>query len=319
MKHIKTAKSSTVAASPVASALKITGAYIVIAGAYIIVSGIIVNALTSDSQTMALVEKIKGMGFIAVTGVLLFVVLYRHEIARSRVQKQMLNNDRRNLIALSNATVAHDINNLLMTFMGLVEALKGKEQGDEFLTSMRNEAEKSIPKLAELSKSLACSERKHSLEDVDIPKQITNTVTLLRKHPDVKKCLLTTNNIASASLNVDVAMFEQALMNLVINAAQATGKGGQIEISLRQQDGTVILEVHDNGPGIPTDEAQRMFDTGYTTKANGSGLGMLSVRSFAASCNGEVSVGQSHLGGAVVQIQIPVTEQTSNKPTGGDA
>jgi len=308
MKHIKTAKSSTVAASPVASALKITGAYIVIAGAYIIVSGIIVNALTSDSQTMALVEKIKGMGFIAVTGVLLFVVLYRHEIARSRVQKQMLNNDRRNLIALSNATVAHDINNLLMTFMGLVEALKGKEQG-----------EKSIPKLAELSKSLACSERKHSLEDVDIPKQITNTVTLLRKHPDVKKCLLTTNNIASASLNVDVAMFEQALMNLVINAAQATGKGGQIEISLRQQDGTVILEVHDNGPGIPTDEAQRMFDTGYTTKANGSGLGMLSVRSFAASCNGEVSVGQSHLGGAVVQIQIPVTEQTSNKPTGGDA
>ncbi len=55
------------------------------------------------------------------------------------------------------------------------------------------------------------------------------------------------------------------------------------------------------------------------TKDNGSGLEMLSVRAFASSCNGEVLIGQSDLGGAAFHICIPVEEQASNKPTGGEA
>lgn len=314
MTNIENRQASVAAAAPFFTALKIAGLYIVIAGTYIIASGLIVNSLVLDTQTMALVEKIKGMGFVAFTGILLLMLLYRHEKMRNRLERHILKNDRREVMALCNATVAHDINNFLMGLMGLVEEIKDKEQEDGSFSTIRQEIEGSIEKITQLSRSFAHSEReKDSFSTMDLSKQVKNTLSLLRKHSDVQKCHVTTDKTSSVSLNANVVRFEHMLMNLIINAAQATGKGGQIEISSREEDSTMILEVHDNGPGIPMDKATKIFRTGYTDKTNGSGLGMLSVRAFAASCNGKVSIGQSHLSGAVVGIHIPVTEKSSNE------
>ena len=67
----------------------------------------------------------------------------------------------------------------------------------------------------------------------------------------------------------------------------------------------ILIEVHDNGPGVPDELADRIFDTGYTSKKHGNGLGLLSVQAFVSSCQAKISVGRSRLGGALFQIQIP--------------
>ncbi len=72
-----------------------------------------------------------------------------------------------------------------------------------------------------------------------------------------------------------------------------------------------MLAVHDDGPGVPADQVDSIFDPCFTTKPDGTGIGLVAVRAFAASCGGAVSVGQSPLGGALFQIRIP----TATKPS----
>ena len=100
-------------------------------------------------------------------------------------------------------------------------------------------------------------------------------------------------------------LLEQAVLNLIVNAAQAAGSHGRIELAVRRTAHALLLEVHDNGPGIPPEKAEAIFDAGYTTKGNGTGLGLLSVQAFAAACRGRISVARSPLGGAAFQLAIP--------------
>ena len=305
---MKTTKSMTLASpgvSPLTRALKLSGVYIVIAVVYLILSDRIAMVIAADQRHLSHIETLKGIAFIAITALLFFSHELFQERRHRRNEKLLREADRRSVIGMCSSTIAHDINNLLMALMGLVEGFKGKEQGDEFLSTMRADVETSIERLTRLSKRLAHAGKQHdaqALEEVDLHTQVTNIIDLLRKHHDLRKRNLTVRNGASVSASVDISLFEQALTNLIINSAQATEKGGRIEIAARREDGQAILEVHDDGTGIPTDVVERIFDVGYTTKDNGSGLGMLSVRAFAASCNGEVLIGQSDLGGAAFQI-----------------
>ncbi len=68
---------------------------------------------------------------------------------------------------------------------------------------------------------------------------------------------------------------------------------------------TISLEVHDDGPGVPADQIDAIFDPCFTTKPDGTGVGLLAIKAFAVSCRGEVAVGCSDLGGAVFSIRIP--------------
>jgi signal transduction histidine kinase len=104
------------------------------------------------------------------------------------------------------------------------------------------------------------------------------------------------------------SLLARMIFNLILNAAEATGKGGKIEIRLRRAESMVCLEVHDNGPGIPVDMRQKVFDPFYTSKPNGTGLGLLSVRMCAVEHHGTVTVTDSDLGGACFIVTLPAAE-----------
>ncbi len=85
----------------------------------------------------------------------------------------------------------------------------------------------------------------------------------------------------SASLppvKVDPNLLRVALVNLARNAEQAMPQGGQLEIQTFARDGRVILQVIDNGPGMPEAVRRRLFDVFFSTKQNGTGLGLPTVR-----------------------------------------
>lgn len=85
----------------------------------------------------------------------------------------------------------------------------------------------------------------------------------------------------SASLppvKVDPNLLRIALVNLARNAEQAMPQGGQLEIQTFARDGRVILQVIDNGPGMPEAVRNRLFDVFFSTKQNGTGLGLPTVR-----------------------------------------
>ena len=115
------------------------------------------------------------------------------------------------------------------------------------------------------------------------------------------------------TLALNRTLFEGATLNLLINAAQAAGPTGQVEVRLTAEDNAALLAVADSGPGVPDDLVKDIFEPCFTTKPDGTGIGLLAVTAFAASCGADVSVGRSHLGGALFQLRIPIQSQPSNK------
>ncbi|WP_158220363.1 cell wall metabolism sensor histidine kinase WalK [Kineosporia sp. A_224] len=103
---------------------------------------------------------------------------------------------------------------------------------------------------------------------------------------------------------LDPQRITQALLQLAVNAVQHTTQGEEIGVGAAVGSGTVQLWVRDSGPGVPPDEADRIFER-FSGTGEGSGLGLSIVTSIAAAHGGTVSVGDAPAGGAVFTIRLP--------------
>jgi signal transduction histidine kinase len=298
--------------------------YMALCSVYIIVSGrFAVSSVTTMQELMA-IEAVKGIAFVIITGILYFAI----SLARwNRIRKQeemifvqekaLLLAEKKAMAGMFAATIAHDLNNLLMSLSGLIQGLKTRGKGDSSLLKMSEGLEKGIASLAQLARRVAFT-AKQGLPDIDAEVDIQETLQrlapLIHKHPDLRTTSIDLPVIPKATLRLNSALLDGALLNLLINAGQATGPGGHIAVRLRDNDALLSLEVHDNGPGIPPDQVEAIFDPCYTTKPEGTGVGLLAVKAFAVSCNGEVIVDRSDMGGAVFAIHIPKIREHEVQP-----
>jgi two-component system sensor histidine kinase KdpD len=115
-------------------------------------------------------------------------------------------------------------------------------------------------------------------------------------------------------VRADFLLMEQALGNLLANAAAHTPKGTRIEIAANVEANKLVLEVADQGPGLPSDAPERVFDLFYRApdaKPGGAGLGLAIVKGFVEAQGGSVRAGNRPGGGAVFGIILPLREAPS--------
>ena len=108
-------------------------------------------------------------------------------------------------------------------------------------------------------------------------------------------------------IGVDADLLDQALINLVRNAIEAVRDVSPAHISLsahRDPDGRVVIAVADNGPGISPEQLEKIFVPFYTTKRQGSGVGLTLVRQIATVHGASVDVAQTPGGGATVRLRF---------------
>ncbi len=106
---------------------------------------------------------------------------------------------------------------------------------------------------------------------------------------------------------VDTELLDQALINLVRNAIEAlrdTPSGEIILSAYRESDGRIAISVADNGPGIPPEQREKIFVPFFTTKRQGTGIGLTLVRQIAAAHGASVDVGETMGGGATVRMRF---------------
>jgi len=105
----------------------------------------------------------------------------------------------------------------------------------------------------------------------------------------------------------------QAILNLIINALEASGSGGRIDVVAREQGDDVILSIRDQGPGIAPALLERIFDLGVTTKKDGSGIGLGVARAIVEAHGGRLEI-QSGLGrGTLVEIRCPTSPSDTDR------
>jgi two-component system, NtrC family, sensor histidine kinase HydH len=106
----------------------------------------------------------------------------------------------------------------------------------------------------------------------------------------------------------DPDQLTQALLNLVLNAVQAVGRDGLVMVSaeLAAENERMALVVRDTGPGIDPNDEATLFEPFYTTKEDGSGLGLWIVRQIAVAHGGTARVENAPAGGAIFTLELPV-------------
>jgi two-component system sensor histidine kinase HydH len=98
------------------------------------------------------------------------------------------------------------------------------------------------------------------------------------------------------------------LMNLTQNAVQSMPDGGHVELQTHVQDGHVILQVIDNGPGMTEQTKSKLFQVFFSTKASGSGLGLSTVRKIVEAHDGKIACESETGKGTRFSVSIPVPE-----------
>lgn len=105
---------------------------------------------------------------------------------------------------------------------------------------------------------------------------------------------------------LDAEQMTQVLLNLVLNALQILPPEGRITITTRRDDAHAIIEVADNGPGIPDEAIQQVFDPFFTKREGGVGLGLAVVQQIVHGHEGVIRAGRSAMGGALFTITLPM-------------
>jgi two-component system, NtrC family, nitrogen regulation sensor histidine kinase NtrY len=118
-----------------------------------------------------------------------------------------------------------------------------------------------------------------------------------------------------APADIDRQMLRRVVINLVRNAAQAlAGKkpSGRVVVRLGREDGFWNLDVEDDGPGIPSELRDAIFDPYVTTKTDGTGLGLAIVKKIVVEHGGTIVASESNLGGARLRIRLPALGSLEN-------
>jgi len=206
------------------------------------------------------------------------------------------------------ASVAHDINNVLTVARGnaelVTEPLVGAEMKQKATEAMR----RGFVDLAALSQRLMILGRENrpgARAERDLVGVVERAVQLARRHERVQRCTVTTKVGPAVVFPMDEVLIDRMVLNLLLNAADATSGRGRIEVRVSSDGTTACVEVHDNGPGIPEHSLGAIFDAFYTSKPNGLGLGLVSVKLCAEAHHGSVDVFRSDLGGAAFRIRLP--------------
>ncbi|MCP4672735.1 MAG: PAS domain-containing protein [Desulfobacula sp.] len=232
-------------------------------------------------------------------------------------QKNMMQQEK--LVSLGRlcAGVAHEINNPLTTIltssMLMQEDLEQKDPIYDELAIINKETlrcreiVKSLLDFARQSKSL---KRKN-----DLNKILNESLILTRKQAKFNDISL------SASLGenlpmvyIDKDQIQQTIINLTLNAIEATGSGGDIKISSRflKEKKVVKIMVKDTGAGISSENIDKIFDPFFTTKKTGTGLGLAITHGIVEQHKGTIEVESTPGKGSCFIITLPISKTRSN-------
>jgi two-component system cell cycle sensor histidine kinase/response regulator CckA len=266
------------------------------------------------------------------------LVVYLLDVSEQKqLELQLAQSQKMQAIGQLAGGVAHDFNNLLTAIqLRLDELLHRHPVGDPSYEGL-NEIRQTCLRAADLVRKLLAFSRKQTVqrETLELGELISEFEVLLRRllREDVK--LVTDYGRDLPKVRADKSQLETAVMNLAVNARDAlrshgTGDGGPPVVRIRtarltqmearqlgfpeaQGAGCALIEVADNGPGIPPDVMAKIFEPFFTTKpvGEGTGLGLATVYGIVKQADGWIHVDSESGKGAAFRIFLPIHVQTA--------
>jgi PAS domain S-box-containing protein len=221
--------------------------------------------------------------------------------------------------------LAHDLNNLLGVIIGNLQLLRRRIDNDPAALKAADTALRAATSGSDLAKSLLAFARKQPLmpASLNIDFVLSSIDGLLARAAGENTQITMHLGAGAGRARLDQAQFENAVLNLVLNARDAQGDGGLIRISTRAateaESGyppdapaqSWLVEISDDGPGMAPEVARRAFEPFFTTKPDGkgTGLGLATVYGFARQSGGTATIDTQPGAGTRVRLWFPREEE----------
>jgi len=311
--------------SPFFLGLILSGFYVLTAGAYIIISSKMVADAYGEAEAMT-AEITKGLAFVVITGVSLFFLSYfcMRVIAKQsrkieRQQQSILTLDRRAQEGLLASAIGHDANNLLAAITMSVEMLEcgvDPERHKIIVTKLS----KVLEELRLLNNRLVRGGQANQPGEMvarNVHHESERVMNFLEANHPISRLNLEFTTEGEVTACINRHLYYQVMLNLLNNCARHAGERARVCVHTEDCGDHVCVSIDDDGPGVPEDLRENIFEAYVTNHPDGSGVGLASVRTIVRMHNGEIKCKASdELGGAKFQMFFPRKHGANNG--GGD-
>jgi signal transduction histidine kinase len=207
--------------------------------------------------------------------------------------------------------VGHEVKNPINAIVVHLELLREKlarndSSAERHVDVIHNEIrrlDRVVQTLIDFSRPVELDLAMHDLRSI-----VTSVLTLAE--PDLAQRSVKVVSVMPGSpvnVRVDADMIQQALLNVLLNGAQSMTDGGELHVELRQHGHEASLRIRDQGCGIPREILSRIFNLYFTTKRDGTGIGLAMTYRILQLHNGSVQVESEVDVGTQFTLRLPVT------------
>ena len=227
---------------------------------------------------------------------------------RSELERRLVDADRRGMLGELAATIAHDLRNPLTIVKGTAESLCRRPRSQQEIAEHTDVIRRNVEKADRTMTALIDLARPPAHTAIDVPalELLREAEALLRVEARRRGVSL---RLAAAPQDVfvhgDRALLVHALINLLLNAVQASAAGTTIALEVRTFAAGVVLAVADRGSGLPPHVRPHLFTPFFTTKPTGTGLGLSSCRRIVRELGGELRLYPRTRGGTRALLLLP--------------
>ncbi len=233
-------------------------------------------------------------------------------------EKEVLRTEKQASLDELTATFAHEIRNPIAAAKSLVQ------QMGEDPTSAENVeyAKVALDELARVERSVShllkyAKEEDYNFDNVNLASVLDAALTQMRAKLESKSVVVSRNYLGGPTVRADPDKLRQVFSNVIDNAIDAVeGVAGErrIEMSIQTGDAMAAVRIRDNGCGIAPDKVGKIFNPFYTSKENGTGLGMAVAKKIIEAHNGTVKVDSRPGAGTEFTFSIPLADGARMRP-----
>lgn len=232
---------------------------------------------------------------------------------RDKAQNLLLQNDKLVSLGQMAAGIGHELNNPLNNILSYSKLIqRGLPADDPALRRDVESVREETLRASQIVKGILNFARQvpPQYSHFNIDKWLGETLVLVRQAAREKGVELVSHVHDDYTAHGDRGQLQQALVNLLLNAIQASPRGSRVVADVHRDDGELVVRVQDQGPGIEPGQLDKIFDPFFTTKpvGEGSGLGLSISLGIVERHGGRLTVENSPQGGVVARIILPYQE-----------
>ncbi|WP_234028575.1 ATP-binding protein [Lentibacillus sp. Marseille-P4043] len=222
---------------------------------------------------------------------------------KKEMEEMMIRSEKMSIAGQLAAGVAHEIRNPLTSLKGFIQLLQaGVNRKEEYYNIMIDEIEKMETITSELlfiSKPMTDNKKNESIADM-----IRDVVELLKPQAKLKNSIIEWEQTKDASIYCDRSQMKQVFINLIKNAIEAMDDGGIININVYATDSNVMIDIIDQGTGVPEEIVHKLGEPFFTTKQNGTGLGLMITHQILEHHKAKLEISRNKVKGSTFRIVI---------------